>query len=229
MNPFLTHKIPVSGQQEEFFEKLFDLFSQWNHLINLSSIREKKEIYLKHFVDSLLPVKHFDFHHKKILDLGAGGGFPCLPLSIWAPTAQIHALDSVGKKMRAVQDMADKIPTPLQTHHGRIEEYGQNKNFREQFDIVTARALAPWPVLLEYALPFVKIGGFFLAYQGPQIHEDLNTYKNIEQKLGGKRTCIIEENLENTHLRVLIQVTKRKATPPLYPRATGIPKKNPLK
>ncbi len=224
--------IELSAEQEQKFEKLLELFIKTNSQINLSAIREPQAIKAKHFIDSVLPAKLLNTQdYKKVLDLGAGGGFPCLPLSIIYPELKIHALDSVGKKMKAVQNMADELNLNLKTHHGRIEDFGQNKTHREQYDLVTARALAPWPVLLEYTLPFVKIGGTFLAYQGPAIEDDLITFKNLENKLGGtiidthKLSYIFEDE---TIERIFIEIKKTKPTSKKYPRLNGIPRQEPL-
>jgi len=232
MNIFSQNGITLSPEQTKQFEQLFTLFTEWNSKINLSAIRDKEGIYTKHFLDSILPIKHIEFSGNRLLDLGAGGGFPTLPLGILYPQIEIHALDSVGKKMKAVQDMADQLGLNIKTHHGRIEDFGQDKNFREKFDIVTARALAPWPTLLEYTLPFVKKGGQFIAYQGPAIQEDLQTYKDLEAKLGGQITDIYQDSYhdgEEKIERIFIQVLKESSTLKQYPRPVGVPKQKPLK
>ncbi len=228
MSLFSENGIDLSSEQKVQFEKLCESFIEWNSKINLSAIRDKAGIYEKHFLDSLLPTKYVEFSRKKTLDLGAGGGFPCLPLAVFSPTAQISALDSVGKKMKAVQAMGDELGLKnLKTFHGRIEDFGQDKVFRERFDLVTARALAPWPVLLEYALPFVKVGGLFAAYQGPQIHEDLKIFEGLEKKLGGKIEAIYETALGDSE-RVFVIIKKIATTHKQFPRANGIPRNQPL-
>ena len=173
LSTFLNFEI--STEKITKLEKFAEIFRKKNSQINLSAIRDEADIYEKHLADSLLPLKHFNWNNLNILDLGSGGGFPAIPLAIMYPNSQITALDSVGKKMKAVQDMADQLRlTNLKTIHGRIEQFGQNKNFREKYDLVVARALAPWTVLLEYTLPFVHIEGKFVAYQGPAILNDLD-------------------------------------------------------
>jgi 16S rRNA (guanine527-N7)-methyltransferase len=210
------------------YDQLVELFLDWNSKINLSAIRDEAGVREKHIVDSLLATEFIDFEDKRVLDIGAGGGFPTLPLAIECPTAQITALDSVGKKMKVVQSMADTIGLEnVRTIHGRIEDYAQNATYREKFDIVTARALAPWPVLLEYALPFLRIGGLFVAYQGPQIKDDLKKYKNLEQKLGGKLLKIHETKLSEAE-RVFVIVKKIKPTAKRFPRENGLPRQKPL-
>lgn len=243
---FSQNGVKITQKQAQQFEHLYTLFNDWNSRINLSAIRDREGIYLKHFLDSVLVHQFIDFSGaKNLLDLGAGGGFPCLPLAILYPEIEIHALDSVGKKMKAVQDMADQLNLNLKTHHGRIEEFGQDQKFREQFDIVTARALAPWSTLLEYTLPFTKVGGQFIAYQGPAILEELGVepvnedlsrtnVKKIPNLLGGKLKNIYTGTLPSTSkeseesARHFLQVIKTNPTPNNYPRPIGIPKKNPL-
>ncbi len=228
MNIFTKNGINLSTEQLEKFEKLFDLFSDWNSKINLSAIRDRVGIFEKHFVDSLLPTKFFNFDNKHILDLGAGGGFPSLPLGIMFQKSKIIAVDSVTKKMKAVTDMANELNLSIKTRNERIETLGQMPGFRENFDVVVARALAPWPVLLEYTLPFLKIGGYFIAYQGPAVIEDLDSYENLETHLGGKIEQIRADKLGENE-RIFVVIKKIKPTPKKYPREIGEPKKNPLK
>lgn len=209
-------------------DQLVSLFLDWNAKINLSAIRDEPGVREKHIADSLLVTEFVDFSGKRVLDLGAGGGFPTLPLAIEFPTMNITALDSVGKKMKVVQSMADELGLKnVRTIHGRIEDYGQDRAHREQYDIVTARALAPWPVLLEYALGFVKVGGQFVAYQGPQIREDLVEFAGLEERLGGEVVEVHEMQLGEAE-RLFVVVEKVKPTPKKYPRENGRPRQEPL-
>ncbi len=218
----------LSADQHKQLESLFELFCEWNQKINLSSFSDRSAVYEKHFEDSLLPTQYISFQNARILDLGSGGGFPVLPLAIFAPSSTFHALDSVQKKMKAVQDMTHRLHLPITTHHGRIEDYAHKKEFRQQFDIVTARALAPWRVLLEYALPFVRIGGTFVAYQGPAIESELHTSLSTIAKLGGQLQHTYHTTLSSGDIRVCICIKKTKSTPHTYPRANGIPRQSPL-
>ncbi len=221
--------VEISDKQLEKFQKLLKSYGDWNSKINISAIRDKQGIWEKHFIDSVAGYKYLQNSAKNILDMGTGGGFPLLPLSILMPNAFFSGLDSVGKKLKVVQAMAEeseiKIPRIL---HGRAENFAHDKKYREKFDQVVTRAVAPWPTLLELTLPFVKLGGEFLAYQGPAILEDLKTYKNLEKKLGAEIVNIYEEEICKNS-RVFIVIKKIKPTPNFYPREVGIPKKNPLK
>ena len=167
------------------------------------------------------------WQNKKILDIGAGGGFPTLPLAV-VLDAQITCLDSVGKKMKAVAAMAQELGlSNVRTLHGRFEDFGQMREHREKYDVVTARAVAPWNVLLEYALPFVKVGGSFIAYQGPAIEDDLVKFSGLEKKLGGeivrKEKAVLGESE-----RYFIEIKKVKPTDKRFPRGNGIPRSKPL-
>ncbi len=220
-------QLTLTPDQQAKLENLLQQFLEWNSKINLSAIRDENEAWEKHVLDSLLPMSKFSFSKKRILDIGTGGGFPVLPLAVMNPSSKFSALDSVGKKMKVVQAMADDLNLKVKAYHGRIEEFGQNSKFREQYDLVTARALAPWPVLLEYALPFVKVGGSFLAYQGPQIEEDLEVFKGLEKKLGAK-VKRIEKMIIGDSERIFVELQKTSHTARKYPRANGIPRKMPL-
>lgn len=203
---------------------------EWNRQINLSAIRVEDDIWEKHIVDSLLISQFIDLTDKKwrVLDIGTGGGFPSLPLAVCFPSLRFTSVDSVGKKLKAVQAIADALGVQLKTQHARIEELGQDLAYREQYDLVIARALAPWPVLLEYALPFVKMGGRFIAYQGPGIHDDLVRYKNLEAKLGGRIIEAHETKLGDS-VRVFVEIKKVSQTSRKYPRGNGIPRQDPIK
>ena len=229
-NIFQKSGIELTEQQILDFEKFLKIFQEKNSQINLSAIRDEDGLYAKHFADSLLATKFFDFSGKNnILDLGSGGGFPTIPLAICFPDSTFTALDSVGKKMKAVADMANQLGLKnVKTVHDRIEVAGQNEKFRENFDIVVARALAPWPVLLEYALPFVKKGGKFIAYQGPSIEPDLEKFQDVETRLGGELVHIMADQIDGDE-RILVGIEKIKNTPKKYPRANGEPRMNPLK
>lgn len=220
----------ISAQQQEQFEKLVTSFLEWNEKMNLSSFSTREEVLIKHILDSILGIQLIDSVGKKIADLGSGGGFPALPLAILAPESEITAIDSVGKKMKAVAEMASECGIlNLSTASDRLETLGQNPKYREQFDLVTARALAPWPVLLELALPFVKVGGLFIAWQTPAIEEDLKFFRRVPEKLGGEIIKTVPYSLPNrAGERVLVFVKKRFHTQKAYPRAIGLPKNRPL-
>jgi len=224
---FKSAEINIPADKMNQLEVLVSEFLDINTKINLSAIRDEAGVWKKHIIDSLLVTKHIDIDGK-VLDLGTGGGFPSLPLAIISRSASILGLDSVEKKLKAVQSIADTIGIEnLQTLHARAEDAAHDKYFRERFDYVVTRAVAPWPTLLELTLPFVKIGGRFVAYQGPAIEADIKLNKNIEHKLGAKILKIHRDSLFGEE-RLFVEMKKIRPTPSHYPRAVGIPKKTPL-
>ena len=222
--------VEITDKQFEKFENLLKSYNDWNSKINISAIKDEQGIWEKHFIDSVVGHKYLKNPAKKlVLDLGTGGGFPLLPLSILTPSATFFGLDSVGKKLKVVQAIATEcnISAP-NVMHGRAEDFAHESKYREKFDRVVTRAVAAWPTLLELSLPFVKVGGELLAYQGPAILEDLEKFKNLEKKLGAKIINVVEEQVCGNS-RVFVVIKKIKPTPNTYPREVGMPKRNPLK
>ncbi len=213
------------------FEKLADLFLDWNSKLNLSAIRTREGVMVKHIADSLL-ITPFNWIKEgdHVLDLGTGGGFPGLALAIAYPKTHFTLCDATEKKLNAVQAMAKGLRlTNVSFLLGRAEELGRDKHYREWFDVVVARALGKWTTVLEYTLPFVQVGGKFVAYQGPEVLDVVDASRTVVRELGGEIKDIRETSLpENQGKRVLVMIKKIAPLSHRYPRATGIPKKNPL-
>lgn len=225
------HLPGVPSHQLQQLEQLADLFLDWNSKLNLSAIRDRDGVLLKHIVDSLLilPFHLFD-HGQTVLDLGTGGGFPGLALAITHPTLRFTLVDATEKKIRAVEAMAKELGLKnVRCIAGRAEELARKRDLREHFDVVVARAMAGFPTLLEYALPFVKVGGQFVAYQGPELIEECWKYSGVAKKLGGKIHRVEKAVLPGEGgQRCFIVIKKDTMTPPPYPRQVGTPKKSPL-
>lgn len=214
--------------EEEFsaFQKLYKIFVQKNGELNLSAIRDESGIWEKHFFDSLLGAEFITESHERILDLGSGGGFPALPLAVVFPKQQFFPLDSVGKKMKAVSEMAASFGLnnmfPITE---RAEVVGRDKKQRESFDVVTVRAVASLSTSLELSLPLVKIKGIVLLYRTPSEEENEDV---LAEAFGGlirsKKKCA----LPNGDPREIWEIVKIGRTDPRFPRLNGIPKKNPL-
>ena len=210
---------------------LTDLFLSWNRKLNLSSIRDRDGIIIRHIVDSLLILPYLHLNPQdRVLDLGTGGGFPGLPLAIIYPQVEFTLMDATKKKIDAVQTMATELGlTNVSTEWGRAEELGHREDLRQHFDLVVARALAGFSTLLEYCLPFVRPAGTFIAYQGPDILNEVKPLESVIQKLGGKLKAIHESVLPGEGAkRVFIDIEKVEITPKIFPRRSGIPKKKPL-
>lgn len=217
-------------QIEKFFVFQKELL-EWNQKFNLTAIEEEEEILVKHFFDSLLGMKITGWQSQgSLLDLGTGAGFPGIPLKIMNPEMNVTLVDSLQKRISFLEHLVQKLKlTGIQAVHGRAEEMGQNKGYREKFDYVVSRAVAKLSVLSEYCLPFVKRGGKFLAYKGPEGLEEYNRAQKAIQELGGNLYEIKDFVLpKQDSKRLIIVIQKTELTPGRFPRRPGIPAKKPL-
>lgn len=223
----------LNEKQINQFNQYFTSLIAANQKVNLTRITEEDDVYLKHFFDSLTPLFTFSEVFKPgdtVCDVGAGAGFPSIPLKILQPELKVTIVDSLGKRLTFLQDLIEKLQLQDVTLvHGRAEDVGQNKLYREQFDIVTARAVANMAVLSEYCLPLVKKSGYFVALKGPKAEKELQDGQKAISLLGGK--VIQTEKLQlptSSEERTLILVQKVKATPKKYPRQAGTPHRKPI-
>lgn len=208
----------------ESFEKYFSLLSEWNEKINLTAITEREEVWTKHFYDSLVGEKYIS-NGARVLDIGSGAGFPGVPIKIIRPDLDVTLLDSVGKKVNFLSLVINELGlVGIKAVHSRIEDLKE----KESFDIVTARAVARLNVLVEYALPFVKIGGAFLAYKSVLSEEEIEEARTALAILGGEVETAKEETVGD-NLRTVIVIRKVKKTPEKYPRGKNLPRLKPLK
>lgn len=204
------------------------LLKEWNEKINLTAITEDNEIILKHFIDSLTIEKYIP-ENASVIDVGTGAGFPGIPLKIVRGDVKLTLLDSLKKRLFFLEDVKEKIKlNNVYMVHGRAEDIGNNNEYREKYDISTARAVANLKVLAEYCLPFVKVGGYFICMKGNSI-EEVEEARNAIKKLGGIIEKIEKINLPDSDIeRNIIIIRKIKNTPKEYPRKAGIPTKNPI-
>jgi len=216
------------------FSDFYKMVIEWNEIMNLTAITEEEEFIAKHILDSLSVVdvlKRYGLlsEDNKILDLGTGAGFPGIPLKIYANNLNITLMDALQKRINFLNEVIKELRLGnIATLHQRAEEISQT-NLRETFETVLSRAVAALPTLLEYALPFVKVGGFFIAWKGCKANEEVELSKNALKTLGGKITDIIDVKIPNLNEeRALIIVKKDRTTPLKYPRQSGAPKKKPL-
>ena len=221
--------IEISDEQISKFYEYMKLLLEWNEKINLTAITEEKDIILKHFVDSLTIFKYVG-ENKKIVDIGTGAGFPSVPLAIMNPNSQFTLVDSLNKRINFLNEVKDKINLDnIFNIHSRAEEIGQNKFYREQFDVAVSRAVANMTVLTEYLLPMIKVGGIVVCMKGSQIDEELDNAKFAINELGGKILKCDEFTLPKTDMnRNVVIIEKLKCTPKRYPRKAGVPSKEPL-
>lgn len=220
---------------EETYNKFIvykELIKEWNQKINLTAITEDEEIIKKHFIDS---IKIFEFPYvkkaKSVIDIGTGGGFPGIPMKIVNPESKMVLLDSLNKRINFLNLVIKELNlSNIETIHGRAEDFAQDDEYREKFDLAVSRAVANTTVLLELCLPYVKVGGYFVALKGPAIDEEIKDAANALKVLGGKIEEIIEVNITGSDLKHnLLVVKKIKGTPNKYPRKAGMVTKNPIK
>ena len=223
--------INLTDQQKAQFERYFELLVEWNQKINLTAITEKEEVYLKHFYDSIAPILQglIENQEIKLLDIGAGAGFPSLPMKILYPQLDVTIIDSLNKRINFLQLLAEELDIEgVHFYHGRAEDFAQDKHFRAQFDIVTARAVARMQVLSELTIPYLKVGGKLLALKASNAPEELTEAKNALNLLFSKVEDNISYTLPNGDPRYITIVEKKKETPNKYPRKAGLPNKRPL-
>lgn len=221
----------LSERQTEQFRQYFELLIDWNQRINLTAIEDPVDVVDKHFIDSVLTMKvSGSLAGKRLIDVGTGAGFPGVPLKIMAPELSLCLFDSLQKRINFLTELCSSLDlSGVEMVHGRAEEFGRNSDYREQYDLATARAVAKLPVLAELCLPFVKVGGVFIALKGPELEQELNESKKALQEMGGKIMRV--ENIKLGHdqyERNLVVVEKMKPTPKKYPRKAGTPQKSPI-
>ncbi len=198
----------------------------WNEKINLTAIKEPDEIKVKHFEDSLSLLKHINIpQNESFIDIGTGAGFPGMVIKLARPDLKVTLLDGHKKRFIFLEDLQNTLGVYCENLHGRAEEAVKNR--REQYYIATARAVAPLNILSEYCLPYVKLGGYFIAMKA-EIKEELEDAKKAIKLLGGEIERIETFRLSDQSLRTLIFIKKISQTPPKYPRISAKISKQPL-
>lgn len=199
------------------FDTYAELLVEWNGKMNLTAITEPEEIEVKHFLDCLMLPKYFDLDNvQTVIDVGAGAGFPSVPLLIYKPDLCLTMMDAINKRLTFLDTAVHALGLEAQLIHERAEAAGQDENYREKFDLATARAVAPMNVLAEYCLPFVKVGGYFVALKGS--NDDTEEAKNAIATLGGEILDNISYKLNGTEPRSIVVIKKISQTPTQFPR-----------
>lgn len=214
---------------EEQLKIYAELLIDWNKRMNLTTITDLQEIYLKHFYDCLLFFKHCcPKENASLIDVGTGAGFPGVVLNIARPDLKITLLDSLQKRLTFLEAVKNNLGLPFNLIHCRAEEGGQKPELREQFDIATARAVARLNVLSEYCLPFVKLNGCFVSMKGPAAYEEAEAATAAVHKLGGEPFNVNEEILPDGSRRCFCIAKKISQTPTAFPRNPAKISKKPL-
>jgi len=223
--------ISLEQKQIEQFLKYYELLIERNKVMNLTGITEFEEVIVKHFLDSLAIVKVIDINKvKKIIDIGTGAGFPGIPLKIVFPHLEVVLLDSLKKRITFLDEVTKELEmTAVITIHGRAEDFANNQNYREQFDLSVSRAVANLSTLSEYCLPFVKINGEFISYKSGKIATEVQVAKKAANILGGEIIANDVFNFLDTDMeRSFVVIKKKNKTPKKYPRKAGLPSKEPI-
>lgn len=220
----------IDKEKEQLFYIYLKELRKWNKRFNLTAYEKERDIIIYHFFDSLLPLSLFPLKEGKLLDIGTGAGFPGIPLKIIQQSYSLYLLEVNKKRILFLKNLREKLRLEFELLEGRAEDVARLPEHRETYDLAVARAVASLPVLLEYGLPFLRVGGYFIAYKGPKLAEEIDISKRALGILGGRIENVLERELPFTEEKRMFAIFfKESATPPNYPRRAGIPAKRPLK
>ena len=223
--------IVLTEEQIRQFEIYYNCMVEKNKVMNLTAITQPMEVVEKHYLDSLLVVRHIDLSRAiSVLDMGTGAGFPGIPLKIVFPHLHVTLADSLNKRILFLDEVIDACGlTGIDTVHGRAEDLGRNNNYREQYDLVVSRAVANLSTLSEYCLPLVREEGLFVSYKSAEIEEELKTAQKAIRLLGGLQSRVEKDTIPGTALeRSFVIIQKNQKTPAKFPRKAGMPGKEPI-
>lgn len=225
--------IELTAEMEEQFLLYYNMLIEWNSFMNLTAITDFDEVLKKHFTDSVSLIRAIpDLAEKrfKVIDVGTGAGFPGIPLKIVFPNISVVLLDSLNKRVNFLNEVISKLQlTDITAMHGRAEDFAQNKEYRESFDLCVSRAVANLATLSEYCLPFVKKNGRFISYKSEKVSEEFEVSGKAISILGGEYENQVTFELPDSDIyRNLFIIKKKSATPGKYPRKAGLPSKEPI-
>lgn len=223
--------IEYSESQIEKLLKYYEMLIEKNKVMNLTAITEFDEVVEKHFIDSLSIVRVIDMEIvHSIIDIGTGAGFPGIPVKIMFPHIKVTLVDSLNKRVNFLNEVIENLELrDIEAYHGRAEDYGRDKKFREKYDLCVSRAVANLASLSEYCMPFVKPDGYFISYKAGECEDEIDNSKNAIKILSGKIEKVEKFSLPDSEIsRSFIKIKKIKNLSNKYPRKSGIPSRNPL-
>lgn len=224
--------ITLDNDQINKFIKYKELLKEWNNKINLTAITEDRQILMKHFIDSLEVVKYIN-KKSTVIDVGTGAGFPGIVIAIYFKgNIKITLMDALNKRIDFLEKVIKELNLlNIEIVHARAEEFGQKEQYRESYDYAVSRAVAPLNILLEFDIPFIKVGGKCLLLKGTKLNEEIQESNKALENLNSKITNIYKYNYildDEEYNRNIVEITKEKETPNKYPRIYGKIKKSPL-
>ena len=225
----LSH-IELTDEQVQKLTRYYELLIEWNEKMNLTALTEPDDVALKHFCDSILLLNYADIpKNSSLIDVGTGAGFPSVPVKIVRPDIKLCLLDSLNKRLTFLKEVVSELELDdVEIVHSRAEDGAKNAKLREKFDFATSRAVAQLNVLTEYCLPYVKVGGAFIAMKGKYSEEEIANAKSAIKLLGGKTTKVDTYNLADSSERTIINISKISSTDKRYPRTSAKIKSKPL-
>ena len=229
MNLCGQYELPLTQEQAEKLDVYAGLLVEWNQKMNLTAITEPKAIVEKHFLDSLLLLKAAELpENTSLIDVGTGAGFPSVPVGILRGDLNLTLLDSLNKRLMFLEAVCSQVGVKARRVHARAEEAARKPEFREQYEVATARAVANLPVLCEYCLPYVKVGGRFIALKGAEAEQETQAAKKAISLLGARLQEVKAFTLPDGGRRGIVVIEKISQTPTKYPRPSGTIAKSPL-
>ncbi len=239
----LQLNIDILDEQTEQFRKYYELLLVWNSFMNLTAITEEKDVIDKHFVDSILACRYFDHpenevdhtkgkdHVLSVIDIGAGAGFPSVPLKILFPDLRLTLVDSLNKRVKFLNELISVLKLKeVSSVHARAESLARDESHRQKYDLCLSRAVANLSTLSELCLPFVRCGGLFISYKSADSKAEIEESEKAINVLGGRIRSIEQSVIPYTDIqRSFVIIEKEKNTPKKYPRREGIPSKDPIR
>lgn len=217
--------------KKESYKKFYDYMIKvldWNTKINVTAVRDEENFIIKHYIDSLMISGYLD-KTSKVIDIGTGAGFPGVPLKLFNENIDITLIDSINKKLNVIREsIKDLNLNKIDIIHSRAEDLAVKPEYREMYDIATTRAVSNLSTILEYMMPFIKVGGIAICMKGPNYQEELENARNAIKILGGKIDVIENFNINTEYERNIIVVKKVSSTPKKYPRSGNKPLKEPI-
>ena len=223
--------IPLTAEQIGQFSVYNEMLLDWNTRVNLTALTAPEDVAVKHIIDSLTAYDAALFDGARtLIDVGTGAGLPGIPLAVYAPHLTVTLLDSLNKRVRFLTEVTASMGLQnVRCIHARAEEAARTAEHRAAYDIVVSRAVARLPILLEYTLPFVRVGGTLLALKGRAYAEEQKEARRAAEVLGGGRITARPVHLPGLDdVRAILTVTKERQTPAIYPRGGGAPARRPL-